>query len=559
MIVYLDKNTKRLNGLAVKFPYSQKDVATIKAVLGLSWDKTQSAWISDGPEVLLDMQRFGIKISGLSSDAKRIAEAFRQELWAIMDARAEETDEEYGYQKQGSKILSVSPRFLLGDDMGIGKTKQTLDAIAELDLHSVLVLAPKTLTYNWLDEIDKWHPEFSAGVVPDANSDKHMDRRDFWQNPPEIVVCNYEKTILKDWPIGRQWQLVVADEATRLKSSTTSTYKAVRKIANQSERLWSLTGTPLEIKIMELYNIMGMLRPSVLGNYMRFRDQHMITDWAGHPVGVRNLELLRERIGPFMLRRTKAEVLSQLPAKLPPIQVYVKMNPREQREYQKLILEFDKWLEERDVGGSSNPMVKTVRARQFCCSPNILNHFLMRGSKYEALLELLEEHSGKVVIFSSLEECTTRLATWLEKDVGYNPRAYISGAVDAQERIARAKGFNEDQLGDIFISTDAGQQGINLVGADMVVHYDQLWNPQKMHQREDRLHRIGQRSSVTVVDLLCMDSIDVGMWELNREREKLFEEVVEGAEEIMLQKLSSSRLHRIIEGRLTSRRRRDEE
>lgn len=590
MNVYLDVNTRRpTKGLAVKFPYHPDAVKYIKNVLGLEWDKTQKAWVSEGPEVLLDMNRFGIKITDMSPGARRISEAFRKELWDIMDVRAEDSEEAYAYQKQGTEILCRSPFFLLGDDMGLGKTKQVLDAIAKTDAYDVLVVAPKTLTYNWLDEVQKWHPEISAGVVPDnaktakrGKTVNQIGRVDFWQDPPRIVIANYEKTRLDDWPMSRRWGLVVADEATKLKNSTSQIWKRLNMIKKQADRFWPLTGTPLEIKLIELYNIMRIMRPSVLGNYMRFKDQHLIEDWSHNIVGAKNIDLLRERIGPFMLRRTKSEVLKQLPPKIfTPI--FVKMTPAEQREYQHLVMEFDDWVFEKNDGSSASPMTKTIRMRQFCCSPLLVDPeaddeddirlgkavakritglapvvyvpaHLGKGSKYESLLELLEDHSGKTIIFCFFEKMVSLLADWLKKDIGYNTEAYISGAISSEERIRRVKEFNEGRLGDVFISTDAGQQGINLTSADLVIHYDQLWNPQQMHQREDRAHRIGQKSSVTVVDLLVMDTIDVGMYELNREREKLFEEVIEGAEEAMTRKLSPARLRRIVEGKLTNRR-----
>lgn len=558
MNIYLDKNPLRPKGLAVRFPYHPDGVTYIKNVLGLEWNKNHKAWVSDGPEVLLDLQRFNIKISDMSSAARLIAEEFRQELWDIMDIRSEDSEELYAYQRQGSSVLAKSPRFLLGDVMGIGKTKQALDAIASLDLQQVLVLCPKTLTYNWLDEVQKWHPEISAGVVPDKRKpsskkdDKGDDRITFWSKQPRITIANYEKLLVSDWPLARHWDLVVADEAQRLKNSTTIVWKHTRVITRQSDRFWAMTGTPLEIRLMELYNIFSLMRPSVLGGFWRFKNQHMITDWGGNVVGARNIELLRERIGPFMLRRTKSEVLKQLPPKIF-TQSFIKMSPAEQRDYQNLLMDFDQWLRDKDVSGSSDPMVKTIRMRQFCCSPHLFTPDAPRGSKYETLVELLEDHDGRTVIFCEFEQMTRLLALWLKEDVGYNPEAYISGDVKAQDRISRVKAFNEGKLGDVFISTDAGREGINLTGADLVVHYNQLWNPQRMHQREDRTHRIGQKLSVTVVDLLLIDTVDVGMYELNREREQLFTSVIEEAEEAMIRKLSPARLRRILEGRLDER------
>jgi SNF2 family DNA or RNA helicase len=191
--------------------------------------------------------------------------------------------------------------------------------------------------------------------------------------------------------------------------------------------------------------------------------------------------------------------------------------------------------------------------RQFCCTPAIWD-VPRRGSKYEALLEIIKDWPGRVVVFCFFEEVTRLLSSWLKADVGHNPEAYIAGNVLPRDRIERVRQFNEGKLGNVFISTDAGQQGLNIVGADLIIHYDQLWNPQKMHQREDRLHRIGQERVVNVINMLYMDTIDYGMYELNLEREELFNDVIEGAEEVMVKKLSPARLKRIAEGKLNGNR-----
>lgn len=549
--IHLHSNPKKPNeGFAVTFPYSKEAVNQIHTVLGLMWDKPTKSWISEGPEVLLDMERFGVKPVWLSREARDIAENFRQQLWDVLKARAEPIyDSEYGYQNQGTKFLVLNKRALLGDDMGLGKTKQALDALVQVG-KKCLILAPKTLTYNWQKELDKWHPELSYGVVPDAqHSVQKMDRKKFWANPPDIVIANYEKLNSDGWPYDQDWDVIICDEATRLKNSTTVTWKAVHKISKRSQYAWLLTGTPLEIRLMELYNIFALIRPSVLGVYPRFREQHCLTDWGGNVVGVQNLDLLRERIGYWMLRRTKEEVLPNLPPKLYNNH-FVKMSVPEQKEYQQLLNDFKGSLDiwQPNFG---DPLTKTIRLRQYCCSPVILG-LGRKGSKYEELVEIIKGHDGHVVVFTWFEEAASLLASWLAKDVGHNPRAYISGKVSAKdgERIKRAREFDEGKLGKVFLSTDAGREGIDLVSADMVIHYDQgMWNPQKQHQREDRAHRIGQKNVLNVVNLMYMDSIDYGMYLVNEEREQLFDDVIEGAERAMIKKLNPSRLLRLAEGK----------
>lgn len=554
-MVSLYENPKNPKGLGIGFPYSPENVKVIKQVLGVAWDPKLKMWVSEGPEILLDLERFGIKIASLSSQARKIAEAFRQQLWDSLDLRALDiSGEQYAYQGQGSSYLQTMQRAILGDEMGLGKTKQSLDGGLPLGNGRILVLCEKTTTYNWLAEIEKWHPGVEAGVVPQEINTRKVKgvpvqgRKDFWKDPPQIVIANYEKLYLAGWPFDTEWDVVIGDEATRFKNSATATYHALKKIVKKTKYgVWPLTGTPMEKRIEELYNIMALVRPAVLGNFMRFREQHMEVDWAGNVVGVKNLPLLRDRIGPFLLRRTKAEVLPQLPPKLPPQNVFVQMSPQEEAAYEAFTDEFNNWLTAHGVSGAGNAMVQTIRMRQFTCTPMLFTNDLGKGSKYDALLPVIEGHEGQIIIFCSFKQVVHMLMDWLK----CNPRATIHGDVPAQERKQREVDFNAGILGKIMICTDAGQKGLNFVGADMVIHYDQIWNAQKMAQREDRLHRIGQTLPVQVINMMNIGTIDYGMYLVNREEEKLFESIIEGAEEQILRKLDAPRLRRIIEGKST--------
>lgn len=554
MNVSVAQNQKRRHGFQVRFPYDPQGVIYIKNILGVAWNGKDKSWDSEGPEVLLDMHRFGINIGAISDQARASAEAFREEIWNAMDARVLDIEEhEYGYQIQGARYLASMSTAILGDDMGTGKTKQSLDAAEIIGAQFMLVICPKTLTYNWIAEVLKWHPEWTAGVVPDVpKSRKKRDgtyvlgRDDFWENPPNVVIVNYEKLRMADWPYDLDWDVVIPDEATRLKTSTTQVYKNVKRIAKRSGRVWLLTGTPLEIRVTELYNLLSLIRPAVLGGYYRFRDQHCLTDWAGAITGVTHLELLRERIAPFILRRTKAEVLRQLPSKVSQ-NIYVKFTDAEQEAYNAFTSAFNNWLNQHGVSGAGNPLTEMLRMEQFCCSPDLFTDELGRGSKFEALEEIINLWEGRILVFCYYEEMTARLQRWL----GSHPEAYISGPIsDAAERLRRVDAFNRGELGKVFISTDAGNQGLNFTKTNLIVHYNQLFNPQKMVQREDRLHRIGQEDNVTVMNLMMLDSIDLGKYQLGLEGKELFREVVDGAEEALLRKLDAPRLRRLVEGRL---------
>lgn len=542
---------RKAKGLSINWSLSSNwshEVALIKRCLGFSFDKGSKLWMSEGPEVLLDMHRFGIGVEYLAPEARPIAEEFRQQIWDTMDCRRLDIDDEmYGYQRQGSKFLSLMPTAILGDDMGTGKSKQSLDAAAIIGAKRILVVCPKTLCFNWANEVAKWHPELSYDVIPDSP----RERIAFWDREqlPNVVITNYEKLLLNDWPKDEEWDVLICDEASKLKNYQTKTYKKVKSIAPHCRYTWALTGTPLEIRVEELHSILSLLRPSVLGSFYRFREAHLQTDWAGTVVGTKDLDLLRERIAPFILRRTKHELREKL--QIPEKQyqnIYIKMSSGEKEAYESFKSEFNNWLTDHGVSGGSDPLVQTLRMRQFTSSPAIFTDDLGKGSKFEAIKDFIEDWDGLIVLFCFFKEAVDLYHQWL----GAHPEAIISGDISASkgERIRRAEAFSAGKLGKVLLCTEAGDKGINIPGANCVIHIDQLWNPQIMNQREDRLHRIGQKGVVNVVNALCIDTIDNGMWLLNRERETLFKEVIDGAEESILRKLSAPRLRRIIEGRI---------
>lgn len=545
-------NPKNPEGLSVFFPYSPQDVETIKKVLGTKWDPKLKAWISDGPEILSDFQRLGIEVEWISPEARVIAERFRQQLWDTIDCRVLETGETFAYQQQGTEFLSLMDKAILGDDRGVGKSKQSLDAAAKVGANSILVLCtPKTVTYNWPQEVEKWQPGYSVGVVPDEVvtrrnklGEKVLGRRDFWANPPQIVIANYEKLRLNDWPYDRDWDVLICDEITKAaKHSNTIVHKALKKIIKRSKYVWPLTGSPMEKNLTELYNIFSLIRPAVLGNYMRFRDQHLETDWQGGIVGANNLELLRERIGPYILRRTKKEVLHFLPPKLYETR-FVKMTSKEADAYERMTNMFNPNLG-ISLREEDNALTQMLRMRQFCCTPFLFTTDLGKGSKFLELQDVVEDWPGQVLVFCFFEQVISLLHSWL----GCHPDAMISGNVSAKQRIERIDAFNAGQLGKVMVSTDAGNAGVNITGPDLIVHYDQLFNNQSMLQREDRLHRLGQENPVTVMHLMCLDSIDYGTYLYNQEEATLFEEVIDGAEEQFLRRLDAPRLRKIVEGR----------
>lgn len=523
-------------------------ILTVKEVAGLSFSKPEGGWVSEGPEVILDMDRIALwnYVSCIMPDAQRRIDAFRQDLEKMLEVKHQEAQGQYGYQKIGSETLALQSRSLLADSMGLGKSKQVLDAVATMKPRNVLVIAPKTLTYNWLAEVEKWYPNWDCSVVPDA---KKL-RGEFWSRLAkvdlQIIIANYEKLLLADWP-SIDWDVIVFDEANKIKNTKTKTHKLAKKLKGQY--IWALSGTPMEIRLDDLYGIMSILRPSVFGTWTRFKDHHLVMDGWGNIIGQTKTELLKERIAPWMLRRKKEDVLKQLPPKLYN-NVFIELGHEEKREYDKIKKDFVTWLTENEKSlNQATAIVQLLRLQQFVDSPDLLadeGDAEVRGSKLAALEEIIQEHDGRLMVFTRFEQMANRLVSWL----GLNPQALISGPIPAAARVSRVAAFNAGTLGKVLVSTDAGAYGLNVTGADVVVHYDQLWNPGKMWQREDRLHRIGQTQTVNVLNLLVQDSIDEGMARVLDKRRELFKDIVDGAEDTAIMKLGTSALRKIIEGRL---------
>ena len=541
---------------SVRYAYINK----VKQTAGFAFDKSAGGWVSHGPEVLLDMDRIDLwpYITEITPQAAARAAGFRAILEGILEAKHQDAPGEYGYQKAGTETLVLQDRGLLADDMGLGKSKQALDAAARLDARRILIVSPKTLTHNWLSEIQKWYPRWHTHIVGDTKAERaaaagwiksedHAADEQFQQ--PVIMIINYEKLRLKDWPFDLHWDIIILDEAQKLKNTATQLAKAARRL--KTDRMWALTGTPMEIRIEELYGIMSLLRPSVFGNYLRFREQHLILDAWGNVIGPRNLELLKDRIAPWMIRRKKEDVLKQLPPKLYNT-LYVELAPDERKQYDKIKREFLNWLAEHDRSMSeANALTQLLRLQQFTCSPNLFDED-STSSKYETLVETIKEWDGRVMVFSRFSQMAERLLYWLCEDLGpeMSREALITGDVNSEARVDRIARFNAGELGKVFVSTDAGAYGLNVTGADLIIHYDQLWNVGKMWQREDRLHRIGQQNPVNVLNLICSGTVDEGMLKVLEKRREIFIDVIDGAEDKALSKLGSAAIRKIVEGRI---------
>ena len=412
------------------------------------------------------------------------------------------------------------------------------------------MLCDKTLLFNWQAEVKKWTTGYNPVTVPEKGSESRVEMYDAMRAKtvaPTVYIVNYDKVLLADWPSKIQWDCIILDEAQIVKNTGTARHRRIKAMAKKATAFFALTGTPMETSLEELYGIFSVVRPSVFGTKTRFKQQHIIYDWAGKIVGAQNVPLLQERIGLWLTRRTKADVLPWLPPKL--YNVYTdKLDAWGAEHYKKLAKGIEAWLtDDSDANNQMNVLAKLVRCQQFTSSPNLLSDDWPRGDKYDMLVRIIDEWPGKVLVFSRFRRMVERLCEWLDLP----ERATITGGVSsAEERLKRVDDFNAGKLGKVFVGNDAMQRGFNITGADLILHYDKLWNPAREWQREDRLHRIGQENVVNVGHLLMEGTIDEAMHEVTKQRISLIDEVIGGAEATTVRRYSPQDFKQMIWGKV---------
>lgn len=534
--------------LEARFPYDRALVDSIKRVPGFEWNALTRAWTARGPEVFLDLDRYHIQYA-MDQRAQQERERLYSLLHDLAALKSQPTTGQYAYQSIGAKALALQKRGILADEMGLGKSKQSLDAAQLVGAQRILIIAPKSLLWNWERECSRWAAGYPVYVYDGTPRERAAAEAHFG-DAQVIIITNYEKLLLPSTRLERQWDAVIADEAQRAKNTTSKTHKLLHRLCQHSAKhVFLLTGTPLEIRVEELYALTRIIRPAVLGGYWRFRRDHLALDGWGNAIGARNVRLLQERVGAWVTRRTKQQVLKQLPPKLPPVLVPVELSAGERAIYKGIKDGLLAWSKDgKHTAGET--LVQLVRFQQLTSSMALLG-FDGRGSKYAVLEELLDGWQGtRAIVFTRFREMADLLRQWLPASL-LHPDAWITGELgDARERQRRVDEFNAGRLGKVLVGTDAMAFGLS-IQADLVVHYDKLWNPAKEWQREDRAHGVGRGIEgvpTTVVYLLADGTLDVGMHRVTEARAKQFHDVLDDAETVMVERYTSKQLLKLVEG-----------
>lgn len=456
------------------------------------------------------------------------------------------------YQREGALFAARAGRCLIGDDMGLGKTVQAIAAAEILTRHAgierVLVVCPTSLKHQWELELERFAGRKALVISGNLANRKHQ-----YAEAAQWKIASYD-TLARDLDAVTHWapDLVIADEAQRIKNWNTRAARTLKRIA--TPYAFVLTGTPLENRLEELISIVQFVDQHRLGPTWRLLNDHQARDEAGRVIGYRNLNAIARTLAPVMIRRRKSDVLTQLPRRIDK-NVFVPMTePQAQihEENREIVAKIvAKWRRYRFLSDADQRRLTCAlqNMRMSCDTTWLLDRETDHGVKADELMDVLEDifagdATAKAVVFSQwigMHEVIARRLDALK--LGY---VMFNGGVPAEQRKGLIARFRDDPKCRVFLSTDAGGVGLNLQHAATVVNMDLPWNPAVLEQRIARVHRMGQQRSVQVVNFVAQGTIEEGMLGILGFKRALFAGVLDGGNSEV--SLGGTRLSRFMEG-----------
>ena len=441
------------------------------------------------------------------------------------------------YQITGVKWLKTIDKIgfggILADEMGLGKTIQVIYYIKEMlqenNNYQFLIVVPTSLAYNWDHELEEFAKEINW-VICLGNKDKRIKILE--NNNANVIITTYG-TLREDEDLYKDlhFHAILIDEAQNIKNNMAGITKVVKSI--NADVKFALTGTPLENSILELWSIFDFIMPGYLASLAKFQAKYKIKDFDEDSQKL--LTGLSKVINPFILRRKKKDVIKELPDKLIN-DIYIDMSDSEKKIYAAELERVQREMEEiMATEGMSKArfliLQLLTKLRQICIDPSLVyDGFNETPHKIETLLNIINEYTAnnhKILIFSSFKKAIDKLGEYLAKDKIKYYR--IDGSIPSKERIKMVDDFNNNDNIKIFLITlKAGGTGLNLTGADVVIHLDLWWNPQVENQATDRAHRIGQTNNVEVIHLINKGTIEEKILELQNKKRKLSDTLIDG-------------------------------
>jgi SNF2 family DNA or RNA helicase len=445
------------------------------------------------------------------------------------------------YQKVGFKWLKTLAAYgfggILADEMGLGKTLQAIAFIAargdrEEEKKPALVICPTSLVFNWENEIQKFAKELKTLVIS-GNKEVRLNKikqiYDF-----DVIITSYP-LIRNDieYYNNTKFSCCFLDEAQHIKNPGSLSAKAVKEI--KAEGYFALTGTPIENSLTELWSIFDFIMPGYLLNQNKFSRIYE------SPILKKNdekaLEELNKHVKPFILRRLKKDVIKELPSKIEH-KVVIDMSEQQKKLYASYVAAFKEEIEEEiNTVGFNKSKLKILtaltRLRQICCEPSIfIENYEGESAKMTALMEILEnsiETNHRILVFSQFTSALKKIEQQLQaKKIEY---MYLDGHTKSSHRISMVDEFNEGKGKVFLISLKAGGTGLNLTGADTVIHFDPWWNPAVEEQASDRVHRIGQKKTVEIIKLITKGTIEEKINILQEKKKNIINNVLQDASE----------------------------
>ena len=459
-----------------------------------------------------------------------------------------------GYQVYGYKWLRTLAGCgfggILADEMGLGKTLQIIAVLLaekqEGSIGTSLIICPASLVYNWAEEFHRFAPELTVCPVEGNQTERGeiIERSGKW----DVLISSYDhlKRDVQTYE-GKVFLYEVLDEAQFIKNQSTASAKAVKVI--RAKHRFALTGTPIENRLSELWSIFDFLMPGFLYRYETFRKEmeKPIAKEGSEEASLR----LKRMVSPFILRRLKTEVLKDLPEKVEESHI-VRFGEEQQKLYDAQVLRMKNLLEKENEESFRKSKIQILaeltRIRQICCDPALLFENYDGGSaKMEACMDLVRsamEGEHRILLFSQF----TSMLDLLKERLGQEKIPYyeITGATPKKERLHLVSEFNNGDVPLFLISLRAGGTGLNLTGADIVIHYDPWWNAAAQNQATDRAHRIGQQKPVTVFKLIAKDSIEEKIQQLQEKKLNLADEII-GGEQVSFSSLTREDLLEMIQ------------
>ncbi len=438
----------------------------------------------------------------------------------------------YPYQENGYQWLSTLQHYNLGailaDDMGLGKSLQTISLVEHVfeagNTDPVLIVCPSSLVYNWSNEFKKFVPHRRTALISGEAESRHKKIAD----PQNMVLITSYNTLQHDYELymTKKFSMVIADEAQYIKNPETLNAQSIKTI--HAPFKLALSGTPIENKLQDLWSLFDFILPGFLRTKSDFNKKYSSAETTP-----KALDELHDRIAPYILRRMKKDVLTDLPEKTEE-KLYVKMDDEQQKLYDAEVAKLRALIEHKTTEEFDKEKLfilsQITKLRQLCCAPELLyDNFTGENAKLNATFDLLENALAgghKVLLFSQFTRMLELLAKrFTEQNIPYY---LLTGDTTPAKRAEMVRSFQSDDVPVFCISLKAGGTGLTLTAADIVIHYDPWWNVSAENQASDRAYRIGQKNPVTVYKIICKNAIEEQILNIQEKRKKLAESMLSG-------------------------------